>query len=91
MLIAWIVFFPIAAAFAVFLIGRKNEYARDLAGTAVCAAVFLAALALPAVKPSFGIGGILVSGLHFRTDGFRAVYGIVTAVMWLFTSVFSIE
>ncbi len=91
MLIAWIVFFPIAAAFAVFLIGRKNEYARDLAGAAVCAAVFLAALALPAVKPSFGIGGILVSGLHFRTDGFRAVYGIVTAVMWLFTSVFSIE
>ena len=91
MLIAWIVFFPIAAAFAVYLTGRHHEHARDLAGAAVTAAVFLLALGLPSARPSLDIGGILVNGLHFMTDGFRAVYGIVTAFMWLGTSVFSLE
>ena len=30
-------------------------------------------------------------GLGFTTDGFRAVYACVTAVMWLGTSLFSLE
>ena len=37
------------------------------------------------------LNGILSGGLHFTTDGFRAVYGIITALMWAGTSLFSLE
>lgn len=41
--------------------------------------------------PSFGIPGILSGGLYFSVNGFRAVYAVITAVMWLGTSAFSLE
>ena len=34
---------------------------------------------------------LLLSGLHFQTDGFRVVYGIVALWMWLLTTMFSLE
>ncbi len=37
------------------------------------------------------IPGLLGEGLSFTADGFRSVYAAVTAFMWLFTSLFSLE
>ena len=37
------------------------------------------------------IQGIFVDGLTFQVDGFRITYAVITALMWLFTSLFSIE
>ena len=34
---------------------------------------------------------ILIGGLHFQTDGFRIVYGLIAVWMWALTSLFSLE
>ena len=34
---------------------------------------------------------ILVGGLHFQTDGFRVIYGLIAVWMWALTSLFSLE
>lgn len=39
----------------------------------------------------FQLEGVFVSGISFQTDGFRAVYALVTALMWAFTTLFSME
>ena len=46
----------------------------------------------PGGGPCLGIGGILApGGMSFRAGGFRAVYAVITAVMWVGTSMFSPE
>ena len=37
------------------------------------------------------MNGILTGGLHFTVDGFRLCYAVVTAFLWLVTSLFSLE
>lgn len=90
-LVGMIVFAPMAGGLLAYVCGRWKEKVRDILVCAVCAAVLLMTLALPALRPSMEIGDVLFGGLHFVTDGFRAVYAIITAVMWLGTSVFAIE
>lgn len=91
MQIAWIVGLPFLAAPVGYLIGSKNEKLRDALAVLVSAAVLLIALTLPGTLPSFRVEGVFAYGLGFTTDGFRAVYACVTAVMWLGTSLFSLE
>ena len=86
-----IVFFPFAAAFAVWLTGRKHEAARDNLAIAVSAAELLLVLCLFAGDFHGDIPVVLFSGLHFVTDGFRKIYALITAIMWAGTSVFSKE
>lgn len=37
------------------------------------------------------LDGVFTAGLSLETDGFRAVYALVTAVLWAFTTLFSLD
>ena len=42
-------------------------------------------------EATFAIDGICGMGLHFRADGFRLIYALVAAFMWLMTTLLSRE
>ena len=95
MLLAAAVFFPMAAGIVSYLIGRKHKKLRD---QFVGLAAMLELILTVAVAAGLGTGGstctipgICGLGLHFTADGFRALYGVVAAFMWMMTSFFSEE
>ncbi len=90
-MIAWIIFLPMVCGPLAFAAGLRREKLRDLIAVISCAAVLVLTLALPVVMPKEEIGYILFKGLSFTTDGFRVIYAIVTAVMWMGTTVFALE
>lgn len=94
-LLAWIVFFPLAGAGVTYLAGRADKRFRDYMACAVTVTEFLLMLVvLITMKDQTAgveISGICQMGLKFETDGFRAVYGIVAAFMWMMTTLFSTE
>lgn len=91
MVIACLVFSPIIISPAFYVLGRKNDKLRDNA--VIVFTFFILALALMTAKfrTSLDIPGIFAYGLHFTVDGFRAVYSIVTAIMWAGTTLFAKE
>ncbi len=91
MLLKCIVFFPFAGALLSWLSGRKNERIRDAVVCVVTALELLLCFALARTGGSASVEGVLSSGLSFQADGFRSVYAIVAACMWLFTTLFSME
>ena len=91
MLIAALVLLPMAGAVLCALLGRRSERSRDLCAAAVTLVELGLSLLLPSRLPAWRVGGILSGGLSFAVDGFRAVYGIVTALMWAGTSLFALE
>ena len=106
MLIATIVFGPFAGAAAAAAIGKKSEKAGEYAALFLTLCVLGLSLALVplagtatlypsaegAVGAPFVIPGILSgSGLTFCVTGFRAVYAVITAIMWGGTTMFSPE
>ena len=64
---------------------------RDLIAAACSAAVLALSLIAAVLRPSFTVGGVFADGLHFTVSGFQGTYAAVTAVMWLFTSLFAFE
>ena len=90
-MIAWIIILPMVCGPLAFAAGLRREKLRDLIAVISCAAVLVLTLALPVVMPKEEIGYILFKGLSFTTDGFRVIYAIVTAVMWMGTTVFALE
>ena len=91
MLIPLIVFGPFVLGPVSYMIGKKNESLRDLFVIFVTGAELLLSLCLVFVMPSFSLNGILTGGLSFTTDGFRSVYGVITALMWAGTTLFARE
>ena len=106
MLIAIIVFGPFIGAAAAAAIGRWNEKAGEYAALFLTAAVLGLTLVLArsagsdtlypseqnAVGQSLVFPGILSgSGLTLCVTGFRAVYAVITAIMWFGTTLFSPE
>ncbi len=92
MLIFLIVFGPFILAGASYMIGKKNENCRDLFVTVGTAAELLLSLLLFSVMPSYRIAAFMTeAGLSFTTDGFRAVYAVITAFMWAGTTLFAKE
>ena len=106
MLIATIVFGPFAGAAAAAVIGKKNEKAGEYAALFLTLCVLGLSLALVplagaatlypsgecAIGAFFAIPGIMSgSGLTFCVTGFRAVYAVITAIMWVGTTMFSPE
>ena len=62
---------------------RGGPGMRDGSFVLVTALAFVLALCLVPFGAEVHIGGFLVSGFSFRTDGFRSCYALVTAYMWL--------
>lgn len=105
MVIFAVILLPIAAAILLPASGsllRRGSFAAggDQAARAavpggipavcVCAAVTVMTLFLPGMAPA-AAGGLLTGGLSFAADGFHAGYAMITAFMWLMTSLFSLE
>lgn len=97
-LILFLVFYPFAGAVVSYCIGRKNKTVRDYAADFITVSEFgiLAYL----FYSYLGQGGFSVAaslenfcglGLHFRMDGFRLLYALIAAVMWMMTTIFSKE
>ena len=85
------VFMPMAAALLSYLLGRKTKAGRNAFVGAVVVLEFLFSLLL-AVKgqgTESVLPGICGMGLRFTVDGFRAVYVVIAAFMWMVTGLFS--
>ncbi len=91
MLIALIVFLPMIMGPALYCIGRRNDNLRDIIAIVFTFLELGMTLLLLRFMPSLNINGILVQGITFKTDGFRAAYSIVTAIMWAGTTMFAKE
>jgi len=92
-LIYSMVFFPIAAAFLSFLLGRKTKTGRDYFVWAVVGIEFVLSLLLflRGGEGAVQVPGVCGFGLNFTVDGFRSIYVVIAALMWLVTGVFSPE
>ena len=93
-LIYAMVFLPIVSAFLSFLLGRKSKTGRDLFVCSVVSIEFVLSLLLV----FRGVEGALVTvpgvcgfGLNFTVDGFRSIYAVIAALMWLVTGLLSPE
>ncbi len=103
-LLIFLVCFPFAAAFVVYGIGRFHKAARDYAAAAAGLVEFAAMLIavcpvykmfvegnMPQALRRAVIPGVCGMGLSFTLDGFRSIYGVIAAFMWLATLLFSRE
>jgi len=91
-----LVFYPMAAAFLIYIIGRFHKLFRDYAVCFVAITEFLLAINLFLQQNSssnmyWSIQGIAGFGLHFTMDGFRSIYVCVAAFCWMVTTLFSKE
>ncbi len=87
---------PMLFAVPVYLVGRRNKKERDafagvvgFAEFAVC--VFLLMNVLSGMELSLFLPGVLGRGMSLKLDGFRAVYALIAALMWMMTTFFSRE
>ena len=90
------VFFPIAAAFLSFLLGRCTKSGRDFFVWFTVAVEFALSLLLfckgaDAETVLVTVPGICGFGLNFTADGFRCSYAVIAALMWLVTGLLSPE
>lgn len=91
-----LVFTPIIGGFISYIIGRKSKDARNIFAIVLCGIEFFAIVFLynyltsnsGSIASWVGFAGV---GLNFGIDGFRYIYGVITAFMWLGASMFSVE
>jgi len=93
-LLPMVVFLPMIGAGVSYLVGRKSKPARNAFVCALTAFEFiLAALALATAASgqvlTFDWAYFAGFGLHFKLDGFRALYVAIAAFMWMMTGLFS--
>lgn len=100
MILAILVFYPFLGALLVWLVGRKKEMLRDYLADFVVIGEFAITLALfvqnttggrMAVSYRWVIPEICGFGLHFTMEGFRLIYGMIAAFMWMMTTILSRE
>lgn len=91
-----LVFMPMVSALLSYLIGRKSKQGRNYFVCAVTIFEFLLAVFLTINYTSaegmlIAIPEICGMGLTFTVDGFRVIYASIAALMWMMTSIFSVE
>ena len=84
------------AALLSYLIGRKSKPGRDLFLRLAVAAEFIFSLMLltsgsEAENLLVSLPGVCGMGLHFTVNGFRKIYVVIAALMWLVSTQFSPE
>lgn len=97
-LLAFCVFFPMAAAVISYLLGRYQKNIRDYFADGVTVITFAVLLFLMVSLAAGKITGLAFTvpevcgfGLHFTLDGFRALYGSIASFMWMMSTLFSRE
>ncbi len=96
-LLGLLVFFPFLGGLLVVLVGRKDDNLRDYCADAVVIVEFVMMLGLfltlggQAGAAGLEINNLVGMGLHFEADGFRLLYGTITTLMWMMTTILSRE
>lgn len=95
-ILAFLVFYPIAGAVISYIIGRFHKTARDYFADFIVVSEFAVVLYLFCNFDSSRLLSCTIDyfagfGLHFTLDGFRSVYTLIAAIMWMMTTVFSKE
>ncbi len=87
-----LIFFPMAAGLLLPLIGSRSLRARNAAMAAACL-INLAFSGIVLLRPdaSARLAGFAGLGIALETDGFRKVYLLVIAFVWLMTTLFGLE
>ncbi len=94
MLLIFLALFPMASAVVSYLIGRKNKRSRDYFAVAVTVIEFLVCGYLFITfdeELAFVWEGFCYLGIHLKLDGFRVVYILIAAFMWMMTMLASRE
>lgn len=95
-ILLFLVLWPMIGAIGCYLIGRHNKELRSLAASGVSILEFGVLLYL-LIQVSLGKTydfvweGFCGMGLSLKLDGFRALYGLIAAFMWMMTTIFSKE
>jgi len=92
----FLVLWPIISAFVSYLIGRKNKkirnYFANFATILEFAMVLMMAISANNEHPPvFELNGFMGFRIFLEMDGFRCIYAIITALMWMMTTIFSRE
>lgn len=99
-MLAVLVFFPFIGGLLSYIIGRKNENLRDYAANVVTVSEFILAAGIALnyrgslgspVLAQIQISEICGFGLNFTLDGFRVIYGLIAALMWMMVTMLSKE
>lgn len=96
MILAFLVFYPMIGALVSYIIGRFHKTARDYFADFVVISEFGITLYLFCTFDgsrilSFSIDSFAGFGIGFVLDGFRSVYTLTAALMWMMATVFSKE
>ena len=95
-LIFSLVLMPFLAAPVSWLLGRKTKSGRDFFFRTAVLGEFILSLLLMLQTPGseqniFSIPGVCGMGIHLTVDGFRSIYTLIAACMWMITGLFSKE
>ena len=93
-LIYLLVFLPMVAAVLSYLVGRRSKVGRDWFVRAAVVAEFVLSLLLLCSgeeETLVSLPGVCGMGLHFTVNGFRRIYVVIAALMWLVSGQFSPE
>ncbi len=82
---------PLLAAVPAFAVSRKKAEAGILlmAGVSVLVCALAAVLFATGQTYTFATARVLNMGIRLKADGFRALYALIAAFMWMMTSLFS--
>lgn len=91
-LLSFLILWPFIGGLLSYFIGRSSRRARDYFADCVCLIEFIAAvLSYKFLGCEFSLPGVCGLGIKFMLDGFRFIYAVIIAFMWLITTVFSRE
>ncbi len=86
-LLIFLVLFPMAGAIVSYITGRSHKSARDWVVLAVTVVELFGALMLVNFPgASLQLGGVCGLGISFQADGFRMVMALLTAAVWMMTT-----
>lgn len=99
-ILAVLVFYPFVGAIVSAWVGRKREIIRDYFADLIVVSEFIITLVIFCANARSGKGvfyhdcylpEICGMGLHFTMEGFRMVYAMTAAFMWMMTTILSRE
>ena len=95
-----LVFYPFLGGLLSYAVGRKQKNLRDYLAQFIVISEFVLTL-LPVLAAGGRIGGETIAafrvpeicgfGLGFTMDGFRVIYSMIAALMWMMTTLLSRE
>lgn len=100
MVLAILVFYPFVGAVISCVIGKRKEIARDYFADFIVISEFIITLVIFVLNYNKSgtlafyeceIAEICGMGLHFTMEGFRLIYSMVAAFMWMMTTILSRE